>query len=176
MFVPFPSHGHVNPALPIMAELAARGERVHVVVGREFAEAPSGELSHWIGLEKSGEFTWPERGIGYAAGGPETWRCEGSGAVGNARTFRSASCQRRCKSLRSRSSTSGGDMGVDLGDAVAAPIVEQAGDRHPSRSFARHRDHPVCVCGATRCVPSADAGSARSRPRRGSMPPVDAAN
>lgn len=63
LFVPFPSHGHVNPALPIMAELAARGERVHVVVGREFAEAASDVGATPILLPRDFEVYVPERSL-----------------------------------------------------------------------------------------------------------------
>jgi len=45
--------------------------------------------------------------VRYAASGPETWRSDGCGAVGCALKLRSASCQRRWRSLRMRSSTSG---------------------------------------------------------------------
>ncbi|MFJ8963280.1 glycosyltransferase [Lentzea sp. NPDC102401] len=38
LFVPFPAHGHVNPMLPVVAELAARGADVRVAVPSEFVE------------------------------------------------------------------------------------------------------------------------------------------
>ncbi len=38
LFVPYPAHGHVNPNLPVMAELVARGERVAAVVGAAFVD------------------------------------------------------------------------------------------------------------------------------------------
>jgi UDP:flavonoid glycosyltransferase YjiC (YdhE family) len=37
LFVPFPAHGHVNPVLPVIAELVRRGEDVRVFVTRDFA-------------------------------------------------------------------------------------------------------------------------------------------
>lgn len=37
VFVPYSAHGHVNPMLPVIAELVARGERVRVVAGGRFA-------------------------------------------------------------------------------------------------------------------------------------------
>lgn len=47
VFVPYSAQGHVNPMLPVVAEMVARGERVRVVVGRRFAGrvAESGALS-----------------------------------------------------------------------------------------------------------------------------------
>ncbi|MCK2238658.1 MULTISPECIES: nucleotide disphospho-sugar-binding domain-containing protein [unclassified Crossiella] len=39
MFVPYSAHGHVNPLLPVLRDLVARGARVRVLVGPAFAEA-----------------------------------------------------------------------------------------------------------------------------------------
>lgn len=40
VFVPYMAQGHVNPALPVIAELVARGDRVRVVLsGRRFEDA-----------------------------------------------------------------------------------------------------------------------------------------
>ena len=38
LFVPFPAHGHINPMLPVLAELTARGEAVRVAVTTRFVE------------------------------------------------------------------------------------------------------------------------------------------
>ncbi len=39
VFIPAPGHGHVNPMLPIAAELVRGGDRVRVVAGDQFADA-----------------------------------------------------------------------------------------------------------------------------------------
>ncbi|GIG90334.1 nucleotide disphospho-sugar-binding domain-containing protein [Plantactinospora endophytica] len=38
LFVPYPMHGHVNPMVPVAAELVARGETVNVAVAAPFAD------------------------------------------------------------------------------------------------------------------------------------------
>lgn len=61
MFAPHPAHGHVNPMLPVMAELVARGELVRAVVGSEFVDAVSGAGALPIRLPTDFEVYVPER-------------------------------------------------------------------------------------------------------------------
>lgn len=42
VFVPYSAHGHVNPMLPVAAELVSRGHRVRVVVDARFASRVAG--------------------------------------------------------------------------------------------------------------------------------------
>lgn len=67
LFVPYSVAGHVHPMLPVMAELAARGERVRALVGAAFADAVRDAGAAAIGLDAVPDVFVPERFVGAAA-------------------------------------------------------------------------------------------------------------
>ncbi|WP_077006660.1 nucleotide disphospho-sugar-binding domain-containing protein [Saccharothrix sp. ALI-22-I] len=60
LFVPYSAHGHVNPMLPVVAELVARGGRVRVLVGAEFAAVVAGVSAEPVALPKEFEVQVPD--------------------------------------------------------------------------------------------------------------------
>jgi len=61
LFVPYSVPGHVHPMLPVIAELAGRGERVRVAVGDRFARAVRAAGAETIVLPTIPDVYVPER-------------------------------------------------------------------------------------------------------------------
>ncbi|MGW0520919.1 nucleotide disphospho-sugar-binding domain-containing protein [Crossiella sp. NPDC003009] len=61
MFVPYAAHGHVNPLLPVLRELHARGCRVRVLVGPAFAEVVAATGAEVVAVPVGFETWVPER-------------------------------------------------------------------------------------------------------------------
>lgn len=61
LFVPYPALGHVNPMLPVIGELVARGECVRVLAGAGYAERFSGLGAGVVRLRVSPDVFVPSR-------------------------------------------------------------------------------------------------------------------
>ncbi|MFB9905512.1 nucleotide disphospho-sugar-binding domain-containing protein [Allokutzneria oryzae] len=61
LFVPYSSHGHINPLLPVARELVARGDRVSVIVAPNFAPAVAETGARVLRLPTSSHVVVPER-------------------------------------------------------------------------------------------------------------------
>ncbi|GAA4036283.1 glycosyltransferase [Allokutzneria multivorans] len=61
LFVPYSSHGHINPLLPVLRELTTSGDRASVVVAPNFADAVAATGAHVLRLPTSSHVIVPER-------------------------------------------------------------------------------------------------------------------
>ncbi|SDM71499.1 nucleotide disphospho-sugar-binding domain-containing protein [Allokutzneria albata] len=61
LFVPYSSHGHVNPLLPVLRELVAGGDRASVIVAPNFAEAVAATGARVLRLPTTSHVVVPER-------------------------------------------------------------------------------------------------------------------
>ncbi|WP_086825727.1 macrolide family glycosyltransferase [Allokutzneria sp. NRRL B-24872] len=61
LFVPYSSHGHVNPLLPVLRELTASGDRASVIVAPNFADEVAAAGARVLRLPTSSHVIVPER-------------------------------------------------------------------------------------------------------------------